>query len=270
MDIYLAGISRVATQLVDRLSPSKEGLQKWDNPIYEDGFYYKDDKKMLNLKALESFYYADQRTEILIPRLTKFILDSGAFTFFTSGKAVNWDTYVEKYADFINKNNVERFFELDIDKLVGYNEVIRLRNKLERLTNKPCVPVWHTFRGKEKFKEMCKAYKYVAIGGIVSREIKPSQYPYFTWFINTAHSEGAKIHGLGFTNIRGLSKYHFDSVDSTAWISGNKFGGLYFFNGKTIVKISRKTNQRMKNPKKLLAVNYNEWRKFSNYAEYNL
>ena len=45
----------------------------------------------------------------------KHILDSGAFSAF-SGKnnSFDWDGYVKKYADFVLKNNIQRFFELDI------------------------------------------------------------------------------------------------------------------------------------------------------------
>ena len=70
--------------------------------------------------VLESFYYANQKTEQYLPLFKDFLLDSGAFTFFSSGRNVNWDDYVDRYAAFIIKNNVKKFFELDIDKLVGY------------------------------------------------------------------------------------------------------------------------------------------------------
>ena len=101
--------------------------------------------------ALESFYYADKRIEKYIPLMKDFLLDSGAFTFFSSGKTVNWEEYVDKYADFINRNNVKHFFELDIDKLIGYENVLKLRKRLELETGKQCIPVWHKPRGKEEF-----------------------------------------------------------------------------------------------------------------------
>lgn len=33
--------------------------------------------------------------------------------------AVNWDEYVEEYAEFIIKYDIKLFFELDIDAIVG-------------------------------------------------------------------------------------------------------------------------------------------------------
>ena len=238
----------------------KEGL--YDKTIKEGGIH-----------ILESFYYADDFTEKMIPYFGKFLLDSGAFTMFSDKKKAQglvWEEYVDKYADFIVRNNVEHFFELDIDKLVGYDKVLQLRNRLEKKAERPCIPVWHKFRGKDKFLEMVDQYKYVAIGGIVSKEITPDNYKFFPWFINEAHKRGVKIHGLGFTALASLPKYHFDSVDSTSWTTGNRFGAVYRFDGKTIVKIGKGEGQRLKDSRAVAINNFNEWVKFQRYAEVHL
>lgn len=217
---------------------------------------------------LESFYYADEWVEKHIPLFKDFLLDSGAFTFFSAKpKNINWEEYVDRYADFINRNKVNHFFELDIDKLIGHDNVLKLRKRLETKTGKQCIPVWHKFRGKENFLSMCDEYKYVAIGGIVSGEITKDQYPIFTWLINEAHKRGCKIHGLGFTNLEGITKYHFDSVDSTAWTTGNRFGSIYRFNGKTMEKYQKKSGQRLANSRDVALNNFIEWVKFQQYAD---
>lgn len=117
---------------------------------------------------------------------------------------------------------------------------------------------------------MCEEYDYVAIGGIVSKEIDKDDYKYFPWFINEAHKRGAKIHGLGFTNLEGLTKYHFDSVDSTSWTAGNRFGYIYTFNGKTMVKVKCPQGTRLKDSREAAVRNFNEWVKFQKYAQRNL
>lgn len=221
--------------------------------------------------VLESFFYADKKTEKYIPYFADFLLDSGAFTFFSRGhNNINWEKYVDAYADFINRNNIKYFFELDIDKLIGYEKVLELRKRLEEKTGKKCIPVWHKSRGKEDFLKMCDEYDYVAVGGIVSREITPEQYPMFTWLINEAHKRGCKVHGLGFTNLEGVKKYKFDTVDSTAWTTGNRFGAIYKFDGKTLVKFGKKPGQRLDNYYKALENNYKEWVKFQKYADIHL
>lgn len=224
-------------------------------------------ERTIDIAVLESFYYADEWTETIIPKLNRFLLDSGAFTFFSQGKHVDWNDYLTRYIGFINKNRVERFFELDIDPLVGYQKVLEMRERLEGETGRRCIPVWHKSRGKEAFLEMCRDYDYVAIGGIVSGEIKKPDYRYFPWFIQQAHRHGTKIHGLGFTRLSGIEKYHFDSVDSTAWTCGNRFGMLYTFNGRSISSREAPKGKRFADANALAIHNFNEWVKFQRYAE---
>ena len=221
---------------------------------------------------LESFYYCDADTERLLPYFGDFLLDSGAFTFMQGNHngVIDWEEYIERYADFINKNNIKKFFELDIDSVVGYSKVLEYRRKLERLTNKPCIPVWHKSRGGDEFIKMCDEYDYAAIGGIVAKEIKPEQYGAFPTMINQAHQRKCKLHGLGFTALNWLKKCHFDSVDSTAWTAGNRFGYVYRFNGKTMEKTEVPKGKRIGDSRKLALINYTEWIKFQKYAETHL
>lgn len=223
---------------------------------------------------LESFYYCKNNAfiPVLIPHLKSFLLDSGAFTFMQGKASVNWDSYTEEYAAFINKHDIKLFFELDIDPIVGLKEVERLRKKLEHLTGKKPIPVWHISRGKEYFVKMCKEYPYVALGGIVTQEVPRAVYEKaFPWFIATAHKYGAKIHGLGYTSLEGLHKYHFDSVDSTAWLYGNRGGYLYKFNPRTgmMDKIDAPSGSRLKSTEAAMH-NFLEWIKFQEYAEKHL
>ena len=223
---------------------------------------------------LESFFYCDEETERLIPYFGDFILDSGAFTFCGTGKfdSSKFDEYIEKYADFIKRNKVEKFFELDVDSIMGYEKVLEYRERLERLTGKQPIPVWHISRGKEEFIRHCDEYPYVALGGYVAaiKSSDPRQKAYvrsYPWFINEAHKRGCKIHGLGYTSLQGLTMHHFDSVDSTAWTTGNRFGYIYQFDGRTIRKHDAPKGKRIGDPKKAALINFMEWIKFQQYAE---
>lgn len=86
---------------------------------------------MRNLNILESFYYLRKHENFmdLVGHFGSFLLDSGAYTFMAGSHkgAIDWDEYVESYAKFINKYDVRLFFELDIDSVVGLEEVERLR-----------------------------------------------------------------------------------------------------------------------------------------------
>ena len=219
--------------------------------------------------VLESFWYVKDWQLEKIKKCKLFLLDSGAFTFMSNtNKKIDWDKYVENYANFINKNDIKHFFELDIDVIVGLKEVERLRNKLETLTHKKCIPVWHKSRGLEYWKQMTKDYDYVAIGGIVAKEIKPYEYKYFNALLKIARENKCKVHGLGFTGVKYLHTYHFYSVDSTAWSSGWRFGTLYKFNGKGFNKIKYKDKRIIKDKGTDVDLfNYTEWVKFQKYAD---
>ena len=234
---------------------------------------WSDKVKALGVSILESFYYITPWQERMIPYFKSFSLDSGAFTLFTDkskGTGIRWEEYVDRYAEFVRKNNVSLFFELDIDALVGYQKVLELRDRLERKAGRQCIPVWHRSRGKAEFLKSCESHKYVAIGGIVSKEIRPDNYKFFPWFINEAHKRGVKIHGLGFTSLASLPRYHFDSVDSTSWTTGNRFGMLYHFDGKRMTVVDKREGQRFKDSRLLAINNWNEWVKYQRYAEVKL
>jgi hypothetical protein len=255
LDIYLAGAGAGNNSGQHKTGEAKKLFYNY-NKIY----------------VLESFYYLKDWMYPYILNHWNFMLDSGAYTFLENAKKgnnIDWDSYILKYADIINKLNIEHFLELDIDNVVGLKEVERLRDKLEQATNKKCIPVWHKKRGLDYYKKMCKDYPYVAIGGIVSGEISSKDYPVFTNLLNIAKETKTKVHGLGFTNLIGLTKYPFYSVDSTAWIYGNRAGFLYKFNGETLDKYPIPKGNRLKS-KDAAIHNFIEWIKFQKYAEANL
>lgn len=218
---------------------------------------------------LESFWYFQPWQVPLLKSSELFLIDSGAFTFMNTVKGtVDWNEYLDRYIAFINKYNIKHFFELDVDSITGYDTVKKLRAKLEHETGKKSIPVWHVSRGKEEFIKMCQEYDYVACGGLVTKEMSPeTAKKYLPWFVKTAHSYGTKIHGLGFTNLKELSRINFDSVDSTSWLAGARFGTVYRFNGKTISTHKAPTGYKTAHYKQLDLNNLREWIKFQDYAD---
>ena len=221
---------------------------------------------------LESFFYIKDWQIEDIPKHREFLLDSGAFTFITNGKQkIDWNDYVFRYVEFIKENKIERFFELDIDSVIGYEKVKEFRKEIERKTGRQCIPVWHKSRGLEEFRRLAEEYKYIALGGIAAKEISQNEHRFFPYLIEEAHKRGAKIHGLGFSSIAELPKYHFDSVDSTRWNSA-RFGGVEFFDGKGMRRVKAEEGMKMvgrKNPN-VIRKSLTEWIKFQEYAETHL
>lgn len=222
---------------------------------------------------LQSFKYCDRFTEeIIIPNCKSFLLDSGAFTFFTVDRLTERELqeYVERYIDFIKRNKIERFFELDIDSVIGLQKVERIRNGIEKAVGRQSIPVWHKERGWRYFERMCDEYDYVSIGGVAKNPNGKKIESVFPQFIKCAHERGAKIHGLGYTSLKGLHKYHFDSVDSSTWSAGNRFGHVFTFDGKTLVQRKRNPGERIADHQALSLHNFLEWCKFADYAEKKL
>lgn len=181
---------------------------------------------------LESFIYLKAKSKQMKEYLKwcmsaeEFLLDSGAFAFINKSKKASsfseesLKKYIDDYIEFINKHDIKHFFEMDIDCIVGYDDVKRIRKYIEKSTNKKVIPVWHRSRGMEDFHNMCKEYKYVAVGGIAAGEIKRSEYGLLCELCDIAHSYGCKIHGLGYMPLSVLNERRcpFDTVDGTTWI----------------------------------------------------
>lgn len=182
---------------------------------------------------LESFMYLRSKHKSTLNYIDwclqadEFLLDSGAFTFMNKSKKTSsftddalWE-YIDSYIDFINRYDIKHFFEMDIDCVVGYDKVKEIRRYIEERTNKKAIPVWHRSRGIEDFYDMCKEYKYVAVGGIAAKEIKRSEYGFLCELCDIAHSYGCKIHGLGYSPLSVLNdrRCPFDTIDSTTWLS---------------------------------------------------
>lgn len=196
-----------------------------------------------------------------------FFLDSGAFTFMNSGVKVDWEEYLKQYVDFINRHNIKYFFELDLDTVIGIEQTQKMTSKLEALTQKQCIPVFHACRGLKTWREMCKTYPYVAIGasGITEecRWVKNDKLLYK--MVQIAHQNGTKVHGLGYTRLSNLNNttIPFDSVDSSACLSGGRFATIYKFTGTRL--ISKSIKGRSPGYKILNRHNIREWVKMQYY-----
>ena len=204
----------------------------------------------------------------------KHILDSGAFTAINdkTGKYKNfdWDIYCDKYISFIKKTKQKLFFELDIDCVVGLKKVEYYRKKIEDAIGIAPIVCWHQNRGSDYWIKCCEDYNYVALGTTTATKIgkKIRSNPWsLKWFINHAHNNNAKIHGLGFTSTKWLRKLNFDSVDSTSWLSG-RYGSIFKFKNQKLNQYNPK-NKRVKDWYALHIHNFVEWVKFSNFAEKN-
>lgn len=193
--------------------------------------------KIKNKNQLFSYYYLAHTKaymdgfDLFKTRTERILIDSGAHTFHTA-KNINFKQFTENYADFIKKkdqSNIIGYFEMDIDNRIGYKNVLKLRRILEEVSDK-IIPVWHKNRGFKNFKKMCRNYNYVSISCLPIEGIPDTD---LHRFVQVAHDNDCKIHGLGGTRDYILNNVPFDSVDSASWL----FSAINRkYNGKTVKK----------------------------------
>ena len=223
------------------------------------------------LYLLNTFFEGENpcKRALSIVGADNFLLDSGAFSFMSGAQCSEKivEEYAERYIDFIKRNHVKLYFEMDVETVLSLPFVEKMRSKMERETGVPCIPVWHKNRGIEYYKRMCSDYRYIAIGGLVFH-VKQSEWPLIHKMVNYAANKGVRVHGLGFTKTRELEKWRFYSVDSSSWKTAAIRGSnRHIFNGRyiethNVKKDGYKTDQRL-----LAAYNGIEWCKYQRYMD---
>lgn len=191
------------------------------------------DKECLCL--LQTFYemktWKRNKTKQVINTPKHFMLDSGAFTFMNSGKKVRWRTYVDEYIEFINTYDIQYFIELDLYGVLGVEITEKIRRYIEHYTGKKPIPVYHGTMPVSYFRMLCQNYPYVAISatGTIESSKWTRNKKTLRQIVKIGHSYGTRLHGLGYTRLDNLNKPDvlFDSIDSTAWLSGARFGTWY-------------------------------------------
>ncbi len=186
------------------------------------------------LHILQSFVYAKEEHAERYKDCKSFMMDSGAFTLMMSKKNVkNFDIkeFAVRYANFIKKWNVNDFVELDVDGIFGVDVYKDILHMVQDITGKDPIRVFHGWRGKEYFEELIKIKDKICLGGIAVGKARRNSLDYFQWFLDRAHENDCKVHGLAVTSPKLLRKYNFDSVDSSSWSFSLRSGTLYRFDG---------------------------------------
>lgn len=215
--------------------------------------------------VLSSYAYIKKGLAENIHKWDMFLLDSGAFTFRKKSGNVDWNKYIDGYINFINEYNVNYFFELDIDNIVGYENVLTLRKRLEQGTGKQCIPVWHRTRGTENYIELCKTYDYIALGSSTKYKQKEN-IKLLQYLLRVARQNDCKVHGLGFT-AKVIKQYDFYSVDSTTW-DGYRYGTLYRYDNGDIKMIKPQKGKGLIRDYRIVTLNnFTEWCKYQKYLD---
>lgn len=194
------------------------------------------------------------------------LIDSGAFTAFTTGRKI----ILEDYADFIKsfkqkwskKVNSVNFFNLDVigDAEKGWEN----QHKLEKL-NVNTIPVIHQegFK-KQHLNKSLKEYDCFAFGGLVGKRRKKEIIPFLDYCFKLIFSyvkkgnKLPKVHLLGVADPKILYRYPIYSCDSTTLMSINKFGTSRFLKLNNLPKTGSGINKHKRNYKYFNKYNYNK------------
>lgn len=224
-----------------------------------------------NSHILQSFAYVKKNHPEYYKYCKSIMLDSGAFTIMNSKKNINFNPleYAKEYARYIKENDIELFLELDIEGVFGFDVYRDCLHIIQDITGKEPIYVFHKWRGIEYYKELVKQKDYVALGDVSLGKGSKKLYDYFPWFIEEAHKNNCKVHGLAFTSIPNLKYMPFDSIDSSSWRCGARFASLTRFDGHTVKKYDCKRTENKKLVNSIIVVRHDfyEWKKLSQYFD---
>ncbi len=229
-------------------------------------------------RILYSYYYIYQmRREGFIARMqeqypdVEWFLDSGAFTYWAKFKAephklVPWKIYKKLYFSYVDDTWERwcRIAELDLDHMEGITIDMIADWRDEMLDTWPdaaITPVWHPSRGPEDWTNYCRdrRMKNLAVGsgqrdiGLVRK------------MVMEAHQRNKTVHGFGMTRVNTHLRFiPYDSVDSTSWLMGQKFGTLFVFRNNKFHLVG-KDGSTGKSARKLYRMHFTrigvDWRK---------
>ena len=223
------------------------------------------------LYVLFSFAYNNKSDcKTLIPYCKDVLMDSGAFTIMNKSKK-DFDImdYCKRYANFIKENNIEKFIELDIEGVFGFDKYKDCLHCLQDITGKNPIYVFHKWRGIDYYKELVRKYDYVALGDVSVGSGSRKLYQYFPWFLNEAHKNNCKVHGLAFTSMKDLQFMDFDSVDSSSWTMGARYARMFRFDGHSVRTYDCRRTEERELPSSTECKEYclPEWKKLSEYFD---
>lgn len=175
----------------------------------------------------------------------KLFIDSGAFTAWTKGVALDVDEYIEylnKYTEHLElfacvdsiPGRFDRTPTLDERKQAPISTWDNYLYMRERIKDKDkLLPVFHLGEDFSHLVNMLcttfdgKHIPYIALGGTVGQPVPTKIKWYNSVFkvIKDSPNPNVKTHAFGMTSLNVLENYPFTSADSTSW----KMTGVYGF-----------------------------------------
>lgn len=191
------------------------------------------------LNLLIAFPYCTTQVVDLISKhqaTTRFLLDSGAFTAWKTGKKVT----VEDYCSFISDLPFKpwRYFNLDVigDAEGSYKNYKKM---LDKGFNP--VPIFTRGENIKMVEEYYKTSDVLGIGGLVGTK---GNRGFVKGIMEVVGNR--KVHWLGFTNKNYVAYYKPYMCDSSSWEGGARYGNFNLYMGRGKYKTLKRENFKLK------------------------
>lgn len=222
-------------------------------------------------EMLVSYFYIRKRKRAydddILPQLFArdglFMTDSGGFSFMEQldtladkdhvYKEEFWLPYLEEYVQWLHDHYKYIFVaaNLDLDAYLGRDKILEWNEKyfkpLEKYIN-ICYVVqrdwkneYNDYTGLKRYKEYLDLYDYVAVNQM--------QKQWTTPIFEQCRIKKKLVHGLAWTSIPMLKSQPLFSVDSSSWLSGQRYGITYQYDGVNFRMYDKKSKFRRKGDK---------------------
>lgn len=200
--------------------------------LIDDAWHEVDPDDVPGVLLAFPFYENTDMAALLGPlreRGVRVFADSGAFSAWRSGKSIDLEAYagwLERWGDLF-----DLYANLDV---IGDAEGTAANQAALEAHGLSPLPTLHYGVGWERFDEVVSERpEYVAFGGMVGR-MTYEHNDVMRWCVaglRRTSEAGIKVHGFGVTRWNAIWDLPWQSVDSTTWQNGSRYGSLLLFTG---------------------------------------
>lgn len=159
--------------------------------------------------------------------------DSGAFTAMSMKQAID----VADYRAWLLDHHELFTVYANLDVIGNDRATAKNQRTLEAAGLSP-LPVFHVGESWATLRRMAKAYDQVALGGMVSFKRGANVGSWIAQAFREVDGR-ARLHGFGVTRWEFMRDFAWESVDSTTWVSGDKYGAQLVWLGSRLIQLDR-------------------------------
>lgn len=171
----------------------------------------------------------------------RIMIDSGAFTFWNSGRTMTAEQWARDFEKYIHLGDEVVGLDVIFDGATSLANYKALRKQWPNI-----IPTYHVGEDMSILDEYASMTKRIAIGGLVNNTDKNRESSINKVFLK--YRDTLRIHGFGVTTQKYMERYPFASVDSTTWINSSKYGETHYLqDGKKVMVRSPRVARKLHN-----------------------